>query len=94
MNAEKFKTSEQLRNGVPVRIRAVQPADRVGMAEAFGKLDAESIYTRFFQHKPSLSDQELEAATEVDFSWHKQVIIDTQRTSPHTCSMEQPDNLT
>ena len=66
-SANNFEVTETLRNGLAVRIRAIRPADRVGVVEAFGKLDPESVYTRFFQAKKSLSDQELKAATEVDF---------------------------
>jgi len=48
-----------LKNGVTVKIRAVRLADKAGIADAFGRLDSESVYTRFFQAKKSLSDQEL-----------------------------------
>jgi len=67
MDANKFETTATLKNGLTVRIRAVRPADKAGILEAFGKLDPESIYTRFFRVKESLSDQELKAASEVDF---------------------------
>lgn len=62
-----FEETEMLRNGVIVRIRAIRPADKAGIVDAFGRLDPESVYTRFFRAKVSLSDQELQAATEVDF---------------------------
>ena len=67
MNPENFETTETLKNGAAVTIRAIRPADKAGIVEAFGLLDPESVYTRFFQHKQSLSNQELKAATEVDF---------------------------
>jgi RimJ/RimL family protein N-acetyltransferase len=67
MNAKSFEATETLKNGVTVRIRAIRPADKAGIVEAFGKLDSESVYTRFFQHKQSISNQELKVATEVDF---------------------------
>ena len=62
-----FEQTETLKNGVTVKIRAIRPADKAGFADAFSRLDPESVYTRFFQAKESLSDQELKAATEVDF---------------------------
>jgi RimJ/RimL family protein N-acetyltransferase len=62
-----FEEAETLKNGVTVTIRAIRPADKDGIADAFSRLDRESVYTRFFQAKESLSDQELKAATEVDF---------------------------
>jgi RimJ/RimL family protein N-acetyltransferase len=67
IRARDFDETETLRNGVTVRIRAIRPGDKAGIADAFGKLDPESVYTRFFGAKESLSDQELKAATEVDF---------------------------
>jgi GNAT superfamily N-acetyltransferase len=62
-----FEVMETLKNGLAVKVRAIRPGDKAGLAEAFGKLDASSVYTRFFQAKASLSEEELKAATEVDF---------------------------
>ena len=67
MNADDFEVTETLKNGVTVKIRAVRPGDKAGIADAFRNLDPDSVYTRFFGAKDSLSDQELKAATEVDF---------------------------
>jgi RimJ/RimL family protein N-acetyltransferase len=67
MNPEKFNTTETLKNGLTVTIRAIRPADKAAVAEAFNRLAPESVYTRFFQVRRSLSDRELKAATEVDF---------------------------
>jgi RimJ/RimL family protein N-acetyltransferase len=66
-DAHDFEAIETLKNGVVVKIRAVRPSDKAAIAAAFGKLDPESIYNRFFHAKRSLSDQELTAATEIDF---------------------------
>jgi RimJ/RimL family protein N-acetyltransferase len=62
-----FEATETLKNGVSVKIRAIRRSEKAGIADAFGKLDPESVYTRFFHAKGSLSDRELKAATEVDF---------------------------
>ncbi len=66
-SANEFEQFETLKNGATVKIRAVRPTDKAGVADAFRALDPDSIYTRFFRAKQSLSDQELTAATEVDF---------------------------
>jgi RimJ/RimL family protein N-acetyltransferase len=68
IDANDFEETEMLKNGFTVKIRAIRPADKAGIVEAFSKLDRESIYTRFFQAKKSLSNQELKEATEVDFA--------------------------
>ena len=67
MNIESFEATETLKNGATVKIRAVQPDDKDRVSEAFSRLAPESVYTRFFSPKPSLSKQELKAATKVDF---------------------------
>ena len=67
MNPESFESTETLKNGATVRIRAIRPADKAGIAEAFRRLAPESVYTRFFQARQSLSDRELKAAAEVNF---------------------------
>jgi RimJ/RimL family protein N-acetyltransferase len=66
-DARDFQQTEVLKNGIAVKIRAVRPGDKAGIADAFGKLDPESVRTRFFSAKDSLSNKELEAAAEVDF---------------------------
>lgn len=63
----RYEKTETLKNGTAVTIRAITPADKDRLSEAFHNLEAESIYTRFFHHKKTLTDAELEAATEVDF---------------------------
>lgn len=67
INADDFEVTETLKNGVAVKIRAIRPSDKTGIIEAFRRLDPESVYTRFFGAKDSLSDEELKRATEVDF---------------------------
>jgi hypothetical protein len=39
IDASTFEETEMLKNGVTVKIRAIRPADRAGLADAFGKLD-------------------------------------------------------
>jgi RimJ/RimL family protein N-acetyltransferase len=67
VHARSFSQIETLRSGLSITIRAVRSTDKAGIARAFRRLDPESIYTRFFQAKAALSDEELKTATEVDF---------------------------
>ena len=62
-----YDVKESLKNGLQVRIRAVRPDDKCLLVKAFNELEPESIYTRFFQRKSSLSAKELQKATELDF---------------------------
>jgi RimJ/RimL family protein N-acetyltransferase len=56
-----------LKDGTPVTVRAIRAEDWTGVAAAFKSLDPDSVYTRFFAFKKSLTDTELTAITEVDF---------------------------
>lgn len=66
-DARNFAAKETLKNGLPVTIRAVRPADREALHAAFKGLDETTIQLRFFGPKRELSPQELTEATEVDF---------------------------
>ena len=65
-DAANFKSIETLNNGLEVTIRSITPHDKADIADAFARLDPESVYLRFFQAKSTLTEQELRAATEVD----------------------------
>ena len=62
-----YKTSETLRDGREICIRALQPDDAGRMSEAFSKLDPESVYTRFFSYKKEVSAADLQLIREMDF---------------------------
>ncbi|KJS30267.1 MAG: hypothetical protein VR64_16265 [Desulfatitalea sp. BRH_c12] len=66
-NAASYCENGTLKNGIGVRIRSIRPDDKHRLFEAFRNLETESVYTRFFHHKKTLTDEELTAATEVDF---------------------------
>lgn len=59
-----------LRDGTPVVIRSLRPADREALRDGFHRLSPEAIYHRFFQTKTELTDAELRYLTELDFRNH------------------------
>ena len=65
-NARQFSLQVLLRNGTPVLIRVLAPTDRDKIVAAFGKLDPESVYTRFFSFKKELSDVDLKRLEATD----------------------------
>ena len=67
IDAANFESIETLKNGTVVKVRSVRADDKGRFSEAFRNLEAESIYTRFFHHKKTLTDADLKAATEIDF---------------------------
>jgi RimJ/RimL family protein N-acetyltransferase len=63
----RFSQQAALRNGTPVLIRVAAAADRDKFVAAFEKLEANSIYTRFFSARKSLSAAELDRLGATDF---------------------------
>jgi len=62
-----WETHAVLSDGSPVELRPVRPADRA-LIEVFHKRQSpESIYFRFFQHRPELTDKELDYFTTIDY---------------------------
>jgi RimJ/RimL family protein N-acetyltransferase len=62
-----FSVSAALRDGTPVTIRVMRPDDRERLVAAFGKLDAASVYTRFFSFRKELPEKALERIGAIDF---------------------------
>jgi RimJ/RimL family protein N-acetyltransferase len=54
-----FCRQATLRDGTPVQIRLAHPDDEAKVVAAFGKLDKESVYTRYFSFKKELSSADL-----------------------------------
>ncbi len=62
--------NEVLDDGSPVVVRVIRPEDKPALRAAFSRLSTESVYSRFFRAKHSLSSTELEYFTKVDFEHH------------------------
>jgi RimJ/RimL family protein N-acetyltransferase len=67
IDARRYVGQDSLRDGTRVTIRAVRADDRDRVAKAFGNLERESVYTRFFTYKKALSDAELASIDGMDF---------------------------
>lgn len=66
IDTRNYLAADILKDGSPVTVRAVRTTDRDEILSAFGALDRESVYTRFFTHKKELSDAEITQLTEID----------------------------
>jgi RimJ/RimL family protein N-acetyltransferase len=62
-----FSQHITLRNGTPVTIRVMRPDDRDRIVAAFRKLDASTIYTRFFSHRKEIPASTLDRIAAIDF---------------------------
>lgn len=67
LDLRNFATTESLKDGTQVTVRAIRPDDKGRIVAAFRALEPETIYTRYFQYKTELTTEELQRATEVDF---------------------------
>ena len=74
IDARHYSTTETLRNGLEVCVRAIRPDDWDRVVEAFHKLDPESIHTRFFSFK-KLSDNDRKTFCETDFDHRVTLIV-------------------
>ncbi|HSO08180.1 MAG TPA: GNAT family N-acetyltransferase [Pelomicrobium sp.] len=72
-----YRVEDTLRNGTPIVIRAIRADDRERVRTAFGKLERETIYTRFFTYKDALTDKEIKDATDVDFDRTVALVVTT-----------------
>jgi len=67
IDARNYNVSETLKNGTVVTVRAIRPDDRDRVAGAFSNLERESVYTRLFRYKETLTEEDLKGITDVDF---------------------------
>ena len=63
----RFSQTGTLRDGTPVTIRVMRPDDRERIVRAFNKLDADTIYTRFFSFRKEIPARTLDRIADIDF---------------------------
>lgn len=63
-------TEMALRDGTPVRLRPILPADKALLVEGFRRLSPESRYRRFMAPIEELTDDQLRFLTEIDYVDH------------------------
>jgi RimJ/RimL family protein N-acetyltransferase len=76
-----FTQAVELRNGTRATIRVMRPDDRERLVAAFGRLDEESIYTRFFALRKELPQRALDRIAAIDFV-HLAGIVATVEQGP------------
>jgi ribosomal protein S18 acetylase RimI-like enzyme len=75
-----YSARELLRDGEPIRIRALSPEDEAGMLAAIAQTSAQSLQRRFFVMKRHFSDKERAYFMEVDFKNHVAIVALTGET--------------
>ena len=84
IDVRSYSVEVTLKNGTAVRIRGVRADDKKRISEAFRNLETESIYKRFFHYKKALTDEDLKAATEVDFENEVALMVTTGEKESET----------
>jgi ribosomal protein S18 acetylase RimI-like enzyme len=69
-----------LADGARLRVRPIDPADRVPLADAFARLSDQSRFQRFLGPKPRLSERELDYLTDVDHVTHEALVAIDETT--------------
>ena len=67
MEPREYTARDVLRDGAPVHVRAISPEDKDRLTAFHGRLSPESVYLRYFEYKPVLSQRDLRYLTELDF---------------------------
>jgi len=62
-----FTTTELLRDGRRVEIRALRPGDRAALLAAADHTSDQSLYRRFFSFRRKFSDEEVASFVNIDF---------------------------
>jgi ribosomal protein S18 acetylase RimI-like enzyme len=69
-----YSAPEHLRDGRPVKIRALRPDDRDDLLAAIGRTGTQSLRQRFFVPKKGFSEQEISFFLDIDFASHVALI--------------------
>jgi ribosomal protein S18 acetylase RimI-like enzyme len=70
VEAADYSAPEHLRDGRPVKIRALRPDDRADMLAAIGRTSMQSLQRRFFAPKKGFSEREMAFFLDIDFETH------------------------
>ena len=82
-DASHYFCAENLRDGTPLVIRALQPRDRKELIASFGRLSPRSLYRRFFGPKRSFTEKEISYFVDIDFARHVALVAEiTERGRP------------
>ena len=76
MSPATYSVQEHLRDGRPVKIRALRPDDETSMLAAIDRTGTESLRRRFFVTKREFSDEETAFFMNIDFVNHVALVAE------------------
>ena len=62
-----YSSTEPLRDGRSITIRAIRPDDKGSLVDGLSRVSSQSLYLRLFSGKRNFSDEEMRQITAVDF---------------------------
>ena len=71
-----YSAQEHLRDGRPVKVRALHPDDKAGMLAAIDRASTESLKRRFFVTKRGFSEKEKAFFMDIDFANHVALVVE------------------
>jgi len=74
--AADYSAIETMRDGRPMQIRALRPADQAGLLAALDRSSAQSLHRRFFGAKRHFSAAEIDFFVKVDFASHVALVAE------------------
>ena len=74
--AAEYSVREHLRDGRPIKIRALRPDDRAEMLAAIGRTSMQSLQRRFFVPKKGFSEREMAFFLNIDFESHVAIVAE------------------
>jgi GNAT superfamily N-acetyltransferase len=72
-----FAVAETLKNGLPVTIRHLRADDRERLRTAVGQLTPETIYTRLFSHRTTVTEAGLDRIMRTDPAGEVMLVVTT-----------------
>jgi RimJ/RimL family protein N-acetyltransferase len=76
MSPANYSAQEHLRDGRPIKIRALRPDDETSMLSAIDRTGTESLKRRFFVTKREFSDEETAFFMNIDFVNHVALVAE------------------
>ena len=77
--AADYSARDHLRDGRPVKIRALRPDDRADMLAAIGRTSMQSLQRRFFVPKKGFSEREIAFFLDIDFESHVALVAQVDK---------------
>ena len=79
-----YSTTETLRDGRKVEIRAQRPQDRPGLEAAIARMSDETLHRRFFVVKHHFSEEEAAYFLNIDFVNHVALVVVADKNGEQT----------